>query len=127
MSEEKKTHRTYFNRGEFLCPSYSSANIWSKLDLEVHEDGRPGWPMGELKFTNCFRSIDFELSYSDEKEYKNSIQKLDTLIKHLSELKTALSSARVDYVLTKEAYDLKQKEKEKEDKEKEEEQIKKNN
>ena len=64
---------------------HSDATIFSKV---INEGDR--WLDGELLIRDCYKRVEFVFDFADASQKKNNLHKVDTMIKHLQQLRRAL-------------------------------------
>ena len=64
---------------------HSDASIFSKV---INEGDR--WLDGELLIRDCYKRVEFVFDFKDAADKKNNLHKVDTMIKHLQQLRKAL-------------------------------------
>lgn len=64
---------------------HSDATIFSKV---INEDDK--WLDGELIIRDCYKRVEFTFDFEDASQKKNNLHKVDTMIKHLQQLRKAL-------------------------------------
>lgn len=85
-----------FARKDFLNKDFfeSDASIFSNVQFVEGVEEEKDWIYAELKIRDCNKAIALNLNSSSKEKYENSLYKLDTLIEHLTELRSAIVGAR---------------------------------
>ena len=84
-----------FARKDFLNKNFfeSDASIFSNVQFVEESGEEKEWVFAELKIRDCNKAVSLNLNSSNKEKYENSLYKLDTLIEHLTDLRSAIVGA----------------------------------
>ena len=94
--------RRFLNRPGFHRGAYVLAEVQDTSDWGPHPRGKDGWenpePVAELEIKDCSRSITLEFDWDSAAGRRNSLHKVDTLIRALERFREGLVEEQRLYV-----------------------------
>ena len=101
--------KIYYQKREFLNKGDSHDERLSAISTKVvawgynapYNDEKKMFYDASLSISGCANTIEFDLEIEEDEGYENSLEKVETIIYNLLELKNAMIQARVDFLLSK--------------------------
>lgn len=100
FGNEKETEKVYFSQREFLNEKYSKLSaIQGSCSLETasNDNGKVVWVWGESELEISDGNKTVSISLGLDKDYEESLNRIDSIIDIATKLKEAFIKMKVDY------------------------------